>query len=83
MKNISINVVGFGTEQYPTGTTPLDLLSSIKGVSNDTLICKVDKVLMDLSVKLENDCTVLFLDGKSKDGHSAVSYTHLTLPTKA
>ena len=83
MKNISINVVGFGTEQYPNGTTPLDLLSSIKGVSNDTLICKVDKVLMDLSVKLENDCTVQFLDGKSKDGHSVLLHSTAHLMAQA
>ena len=83
MKNISINVVGFGTEQYPTGTTPLELLSSIKGVSNDTLICKVDKVLMDLSVKLENDCTVQFLDGKSKDGHSVLLHSTAHLMAQA
>ena len=83
MKNISINVVSFGTEQYPAGTTPLELLSSIKGVSNDTLICKVDKVLMDLSVKLENDCTVQFLDGKSKDGHSVLLHSTAHLMAQA
>ena len=83
MKNISINVVGFETKQYPTGTTALELLSSIKGVSNDTLICKVDKVLMDLSVKLENDCTVQFLDGKSKDGHSVLLHSTAHLMAQA
>ena len=37
MTNISINIVGVGTETYPSGTTPLEILSSAKGVSKETI----------------------------------------------
>ena len=83
MKNISINVVGVGKEQYPTGTTPLELLSSTKGISKETIICKVDKVLTDLSVQLHSDCTVQFLDGKSKDGHNVLLHSTAHLMAQA
>ena len=72
MKNISINIVGIGTESYPSGTTPLEILSSTKGIPKDTIICKVDDMLTDLSAPINSDVTLKFLDGKSKDGHSVL-----------
>jgi threonyl-tRNA synthetase len=81
--NISINVVGVGTETYPSGTTPLQILSSTKGASKETIICKVDKVLTDLSVQLDSDCTVQFLDGKSKDGHNVLLHSTAHLMAQA
>jgi len=81
--NISINVVGIGTETYPSGTTPLQILSSTKGISKDALICKVDQVLTDLSTSLTDDATVQFLDGKSKDGHSVLLHSTAHLMAQA
>jgi len=81
--NISINIVGLGTETYPRGTTPLQILSSAKGVSKETIICKVDKILTDLSVQLNSDCTVQFLDGKSKDGHNVLLHSTAHLMAQA
>jgi len=81
--NISINIVGLGTETYPSGTTPLQILSSAKGVSKETIICKVDKILTDLSVQLNSDCTVQFLDGKSKDGHNVLLHSTAHLMAQA
>ena len=83
MTNISINVVGIGTETYPSGTTPLQILSSTKGISKDALICKVDSVLTDLSTSLTDDATVQFLDGKSKDGHSVLLHSTAHLMAQA
>lgn len=83
MTNISINVVGIGTETYPSGTTPLQILSSTKGISKDALICKVDQVLTDLSTSLTDDATVQFLDGKSKDGHSVLLHSTAHLMAQA
>ena len=83
MTNISINVVGIGTETYPSGTTPLQILSSTKGISKDTLICKVDQVLTDLSTSLTDDATVQFFDGKSKDGHSVLLHSTAHLMAQA
>jgi len=81
--NISINVVGIGTETYPSGTTPLQILSSTKGISKDALICKVDQVLTDLSTSLTDDATVQFFDGKSKDGHSVLLHSTAHLMAQA
>ena len=83
MTNISINIVGLGTESYPRGTTPLQILSSTKGISKETIICKIDKVLTDLSVQLHSDCTVQFLDGKSKDGHNVLLHSTAHLMAQA
>ncbi len=83
MTNISINIVGLGTESYPKGTTPLQILSSTKGISKETIICKIDKVLTDLSVQLHSDCTVQFLDGKSKDGHNVLLHSTAHLMAQA
>jgi len=83
VKNISINVVGIGTESYPSGTTPLEILSSTKGIAKDTIICKVDDILTDLSAPLTSDVTVKFLDGKSKDGHSVLLHSTAHLMAQA
>jgi len=83
VKNISINVVGIGTESYPSGTTPLEILSSTKGIAKDTIICKVDDILTDLSAPLISDATVKFLDGKSKDGHSVLLHSTAHLMAQA
>jgi len=83
VKNISINVVGIGAESYPNGTTPLEILSSTKGIAKDTIICKVDDILTDLSTSLTGDATVQFLDGKSKDGHSVLLHSTAHLMAQA
>jgi hypothetical protein len=38
VKNISINIIGFSTESYPSGTTPSEVLESLKGVPKNTII---------------------------------------------
>ena len=83
MKNISINIVGIGTESYPSGTTPLEILSSTKGIPKDTIICKVDDILTDLSAPINSDVTLKFLDGKSKDGHSVLLHSTAHLMAQA
>tara|TARA_B100000427_G_scaffold259654_1_gene223811 strand:- start:480 stop:2420 length:1941 start_codon:yes stop_codon:yes gene_type:complete len=83
VKNISINIVGIGKESYPSGTTPLEILSSTKGIAKDTIICKVDDILTDLSAPLTSDATVKFLDGKSKDGHSVLLHSTAHLMAQA
>ena len=83
MKNISINIVGIGKESYPSGTTPLEILSSTKGIAKDTIICKVDDILTDLSAPLTSDAAVKFLDGKSKDGHSVLLHSTAHLMAQA
>ncbi|MDA7641691.1 threonine--tRNA ligase [Candidatus Marinimicrobia bacterium] len=83
MSNIDVNIVGFSLETFPVGITPLEILTSLKGVSKETIICKVDKVLTDLSVQLDSDCTVQFLDGKSKDGHNVLLHSTAHLMAQA
>jgi len=83
VKNISINIVGIGKESYPSGTTPLEILSSTKGIAKDTIICKVDDILTDLSAPLTSDATVKFLDGKSRDGHSVLLHSTAHLMAQA
>jgi len=83
VKNISINIVGIGKESYPSGTTPLEILSSTKGIAKDTIICKVDDILTDLSAPLTSDAAVKFLDGKSKDGHSVLLHSTAHLMAQA
>ena len=83
MTDISINIVGHGTESFPVGITPQEILLSSKGQPSDTIICKVDKVLTDLSAKLQEDCKLQFLDAKSKDGHNVLLHSTAHLMAQA
>ncbi len=83
MKNISINIVGFSTESYPSGTTPSEVLESLKGGPKNTIICKVDDILTDLNEPLNQDVKLQFLDGKSKDGHSVLLHSTAHLMAQA
>ena len=83
MKNISINIIGFSTESYPSGTTPLEVLKSLKGGPKNTIICKVDDVLTDLNEPINQDIKLQFLDGKSKDGHSVLLHSTAHLMAQA
>ena len=83
MKNISINIVGFSTESYPSGTTPSEVLQSLKGGPKNTIICKVDDILTDLNEPLIQDVKLQFLDGKSKDGHSVLLHSTAHLMAQA
>jgi len=83
VKNISINIIGFSTESYPSGTTPLEILKSLKSSPKDTIICKVDDILTDLNEPLKQDVKLQFLDGKSKDGHSVLLHSTAHLMAQA
>jgi len=83
VKNISINIVGFSTESYPSGTTPSEVLQSLKGGPKNTIICKVDDILTDLNEPLIQDVKLQFLDGKSKDGHSVLLHSTAHLMAQA
>ena len=83
MKNISIDIIGFSTESYPSGTTPLEVLKSLKGGPKNTIICKVDDVLTDLNEPINQDIKLQFLDGKSKDGHSVLLHSTAHLMAQA
>ncbi len=83
MKNISINIVGFSTESYPSGTTPLEILKSLKGGPKNTIICKIDDILTDLNEPIGQDVKLQFLDGKSKDGHSVLLHSTAHLMAQA
>ena len=83
MKNISINIVGFSKESYPSGTTPLEILKSLKGGPKNTIICKIDDILTDLNEPIGQDVKLQFLDGKSKDGHSVLLHSTAHLMAQA
>jgi len=83
VKNISINIVGFSTESYPSGTTPLEILKSLKGGPKNTIICKIDDILTDLNEPIGQDVKLQFLDGKSKDGHSVLLHSTAHLMAQA
>tara|TARA_B100000678_G_scaffold289937_1_gene301672 strand:- start:8419 stop:10359 length:1941 start_codon:yes stop_codon:yes gene_type:complete len=83
VKNISIDIIGFSTESYPSGTTPLEVLKSLKGGPKNTIICKVDDVLTDLNEPINQDIKLQFLDGKSKDGHSVLLHSTAHLMAQA
>jgi len=72
VSNILVNIKGLNSQEFPKGVTPLQIMTDTKGVSKDSIICKVDGVLTDLSAALSNDCDLQFMDAKSKDGHSVL-----------
>src|SRR6056300_346016 len=58
-------------------------MSETKGISSDSIICKVDGVLTDLSVSLYSNCELQFMDAKSKDGHSVLLHSTAHLMAQA
>ncbi|MFL2511261.1 MAG: threonine--tRNA ligase [Candidatus Neomarinimicrobiota bacterium] len=83
MSNISINIKGFGQYDLRNGITPLEVISETKVISNDSIICKVDGVLTDLSAPLLSNCELQFMDAKSKDGHSVLLHSTAHLMAQA
>ena len=83
MSNISINIKGIGEHDFKNGVTPLEIMSETKGISSDSIICKVDGVLTDLSVSLSSNCELKFMDAKSKDGHSVLLHSTAHLMAQA
>lgn len=83
MSNISINIKGIGEHDFKNGVTPLEIMSETKGISSDSIICKVDGVLTDLSVSLSSNCELQFMDAKSKDGHSVLLHSTAHLMAQA
>ena len=61
-----------------------DLTKKIsKSLEKAALIMEVDGQLKDLSHEITKNSKVRIITSKDKEGLEAVSYTHLTLPTKA
>ena len=83
MSNISINIKGLGEHDFKNGVTPLEVMSETKGISSDSIICKVDGVLTDLSASLSSNCELQFMDAKSKDGHSVLLHSTAHLMAQA
>ena len=83
MKSISVNLKGFGLQNLNHGVTPKQILNEIKGIPKNVVVCKVDGVLCDLSIKLTKDCDLQFLDAKSKDGHSVLLHSSAHLMAQA
>ena len=83
MSNILIKIKGLDSQELPKGVTPLQIMHETKGVSNDSVICKVDGKLTDLSSELINDCELQFMDAKSKDGHSVLLHSTAHLMAQA
>ena len=83
MINISINIKGIGEHDFKNGVTPLEIMSETKGISSDSIICKVDGVLTDLSASLSSNCELQFMDAKSKDGHSVLLHSTAHLMAQA
>ena len=83
MSKILINIKGVGDRNFVSGVTLLEILSETKGISSDSIICKVDGILTDLSASLSSNCELQFMDAKSKDGHSVLLHSTAHLMAQA
>ena len=83
MSNISVNILGIGEHSFPSGISPLKIQQSMKGIPSNAIICTIDDNLSDLSTPLEQSCTLKYLDGKSKDGHSVLLHSTAHLMAQA
>ena len=83
MSNISVNILGIGEHSFPSGISPLEIQQSMKGIPSNAIICTIDDNLADLSTPLEQSCTLKYLDGKSKDGHSVLLHSTAHLMAQA
>jgi len=83
VSNISVNILGIGEHSFPSGISPLEIQQSMKGIPSNAIICTIDDNLADLSTPLEQSCTLKYLDGKSKDGHSVLLHSTAHLMAQA
>ena len=83
MSNISVNIKGLGIQNLHKGITPFQIMVDTKEVSKDSIICKVDGELTDLSAQLLKNCDLQFMDAKSKDGHSVLLHSTAHLMAQA
>jgi threonyl-tRNA synthetase len=83
VSNISVNILGIGEHSFPSGISPLEIQQSMKGIPSNAIICTIDDHLADLSTPLEQSCTLKYLDGKSKDGHSVLLHSTAHLMAQA
>jgi threonyl-tRNA synthetase len=83
VSNISVNILGIGEYSFPSGISPLEIQQSMKGIPSNAIICTIDDKLADLSTPLEQSCTLKYLDGKSKDGHSVLLHSTAHLMAQA
>ena len=51
------------------------------GLAKATIAGKVNDVLFDATLPIDNDSKVVIITSRDKEGIETVSYTHLTLPT--
>ena len=83
MSEISINIKGIGEHTFSPGITPLEIKNQIKGIQKNSIICKVDGDLIDLSSKISKSCEIQFLDAQSKEGHSVLLHSTAHLMAQA
>ena len=83
MSNITVNIKGIGSHQFINGISPLQIMSETKGIPKDSIICKIDGVLVDLSTPLLSNCELKFMDAKSKEGHSVLLHSTAHLMAQA
>ena len=83
MSNIDINIIGYKNITFQSGITPLEILHSDSKISKNSIICKINGVLSDLSTNLTNDCDLQFMDAKSKEGHSVLLHSTAHLMAQA
>ena len=83
MSEISINIKGIGEHTFSPGITPLEIKNQIKGIQKNSIICKIDGDLIDLSSKISKSCEIQFLDAQSKEGHSVLLHSTAHLMAQA
>ena len=71
-------------KSYDQSLTVAEVASSIgSGLAKAAIAGEVDGNLVDTSFMIEGDSDVAIITNKDEKALEAVSYTHLTLPTKA
>ena len=58
---ISVDIKGIGSQDFHVGVTLFEIMSETKGVSSDSIICKVDGILTDLSVSLSSNLSLIHI----------------------
>jgi len=80
---LSIKIKGIGFQKFSSGISPQEIMDITKGIPRDSIACKVDGLLLDLSVSLISDCELQFIDAKSKDGHNVLLHSTAHLMAQA
>jgi len=84
MSNIHIALPDSSVIKLPSGSTPQDVANHIgSGLGRAVVVARVDNNLVDLNISLTHDCSIIFYNADTKEGHDTLLHSTAHLMAQA